>query len=283
MKVQSYKNAKEFLAHAGLYLAKDEARYGLILGIANALVRHAEHYGPEPPWFCSINTGTKVNAVAIRTPPHMVILAYFSGNIEIIIAELVKAVYKKYQNIPGVIGDKEIVDVFAKLWCEKYGVTIKSIMAQRIYRLLKVNNVPLVPGKFRIATMADKELISRWHHAFHVDIGGKERNEPENDITPVLKLGWVFIWEDGQPVSMALKTRPTDKGMTVVGVYTPPEFRGKGYATSCVAEVSRNIMQSGKEFCTLYTDLANPTSNSIYKRIGYQEVADSVEYTFKPT
>jgi len=80
---------------------------------------------------------------------------------------------------------------------------------------------------------------------------------------------------------MAAKTRPTEKGMTVGGVYTPPELRGKGYATSCVAELSRHILQSGKEFCTLYTDLANPTSNSIYKKIGYTEVCDSVEYTFK--
>jgi hypothetical protein len=69
--------------------------------------------------------------------------------------------------------------------------------------------------------------------------------------------------------------------MTVGGVYTPPELRNRGYATSCVAELSRNILQSGKEFCTLYTDLANPTSNSIYMKIGYKPVCDSVEYAFK--
>jgi predicted GNAT family acetyltransferase len=79
---------------------------------------------------------------------------------------------------------------------------------------------------------------------------------------------------------MALKTRPTDKGATVGGVYTPPEFRKKGYATSCVAEISRAILQGGKQFCALYTDLANPTSNSIYIKIGYQPVCDSVEHTF---
>jgi predicted GNAT family acetyltransferase len=79
---------------------------------------------------------------------------------------------------------------------------------------------------------------------------------------------------------MAVKGRSSEKGMTVGYVYTPPELRGRGYATSCVAELSRNILQNGKEFCMLYTDLANPTSNSIYRKIGYEEVYDSVEYTF---
>jgi len=153
-------------------------------------------------------------------------------------------------------------------------------MAQRIYRLDKVNDVPLSPGRFRPATMAEKELVLKWLHAFSIETMGGTGNVPPADITPVLELGWVFLWEDGKPVSMALKTRPTDKGMTVGGVYTPPELRGKGYATSCVAELSRNILQSGKEFCMLYTDLSNPTSNTIYKRIGYREVCDSVQHTF---
>lgn len=281
MKVQYYQNAADFLTHTEKYLAKGRARYGLILGLANALVRVPHVYGPEDPWFCSIGTGTKINAVAMRTPPHNVILAYFSGDIESIAEKLVTAVFKDYKNIPGVIGDKELADVFVKRWSKKYGVTIQGIMAQRIYQLVKVNDVPLALGRFRVATMADKELVAKWSHAFHIDIGGEAKHWPELDITPVLKTGWVFLWEDGKPAAMARKTGPTEKGMTVGGVYTPPELRSKGYATSCVAELSRHILQSGKEFCMLYTDLSNPTSNSIYKKIGYKEVADSVEYTFK--
>jgi predicted GNAT family acetyltransferase len=82
---------------------------------------------------------------------------------------------------------------------------------------------------------------------------------------------------------MATKTFPTDNGMTVGGVYTPPELRGKGYATSCVAELSRNILQSGKKFCVLTTDLANPTSNSIYIKIGYKPIGDNSFYIFSDT
>ena len=281
MNIKHYSTAREFLNHAGKFLAKDEARYGLILGLAKVVEINPHRYGKEAPWFCSINTGTEINAVAMRTPPHMVILAHFSGNLETIAETLIIAVSKQYSVIPGVVGDKELVDIFTKHWCIEFNIQIKETMAQRIFRLDKVNEVPLSSGRFRVATMADKELLARWFRAFRIDVSGQEMNKPEVNFIPALEFGWIFLWEDGKPVSMATKNRPTEKGMNVGGVYTPPELRGKGYATSCVAELSRNILQSGKEFCMLYTDLSNPTSNSIYKKIGFKEVGDSVQYTFK--
>jgi uncharacterized protein len=33
--------------------------------------------------------------------------------------------------------------------------------------------------------------------------------------------------------------------------------------------------------CALYTDLGNPTSNSIYRRIGYRALAEVVRYRFQ--
>jgi uncharacterized protein len=280
MEIQYYPNAVEFLSNVGIFLARDEARYGLISGLSTVLEKNPHSYGQEDPWFCSIGAETGLCAVAMRTPPHKAILAYFSGDKQIITKKLVTAVAKSSKAVPGVLGDKELTDIFASLWCKKYKTKIIHTQAQRIYRLDKVNDVPLAPGKFRQATITDKELVVKWMRAFSIETGGRTRNTPEKDITPVLEHGWVFFWEDEKPVSMAIKVRPTEKGMTVSGVYTPPEMRYKGYATSCVAELSRNILQSGKEFCTLYTDLANPTSNSIYNKIGYKPVCDSVEYTF---
>ena len=281
MNVKQYPDAKEFLSHVGEYLSRDEARYGLINGLAKAVQVNPHHYGKDDPWFCSIGNEDDINAVAMRTPPYNVLMEYFSGNFTAIAEELVKAVAQHYPVIPGVVGDKQLGDLFADLWCEKHGTKIKFTMAMRIHRLDMVNDVPLSSGKLRVATMADKELLEKWFHAFHIDVGGQDADNPEANIAPGLKKGWIFLWEDGRPVSMAVKTRPTEKGMSVGGVYTPPELRGRGYATSCVAELSRNILRSGKEFCMLYTDLANPTSNSIFKKIGYKEVGDSVQHMFE--
>ena len=274
-----YANATDFLAKAGQYLAKDEARYGLILGLAKGVAKFPERFTKDKPWFCSISTGKVINAAAMRTPPNMLIAAHFSGYLKAVAEALVTGVADSYEVMPGVVGDKELADVFARRWCEKHNVKITHTMAQRIYRLDKVNPVPLSPGRLRPATVKDKELVDEWRHAFVIETG--VGNAPERDITPALEIGWIFLWEDGKPVSMAHQSRPTDKGMNVSGVYTPPELRGRGYATSCVAELSRSILQSGKEFCMLYTDLANPTSNSIYIIIGYKPVGDSVQHTFE--
>ncbi len=80
---------------------------------------------------------------------------------------------------------------------------------------------------------------------------------------------------------MAGKSRPTAHGISVGPVYTPPSLRGRGYATALVAELSQHLLDSGYQFTTLFTDLANPTSNSIYQKIGYQPVCDFTEYAFE--
>ncbi len=80
---------------------------------------------------------------------------------------------------------------------------------------------------------------------------------------------------------MAARARPTAHGIAVNAVYTPPEWRGRGYATSSVSQLSARLLEEGYEFCVLYTDLANPTSNAIYARIGYRGVRDFALYDLR--
>ncbi|MBV9379765.1 MAG: GNAT family N-acetyltransferase [Streptosporangiaceae bacterium] len=96
-----------------------------------------------------------------------------------------------------------------------------------------------------------------------------------------LSYGGLTLWEkDGVPVSVAGITRRV-AGMARIGpVYTPPELRGRGYAGAATAEVSRAALAAGVGEVLLYTDLANPTSNALYQRIGYQPVEDRVVLSF---
>lgn len=82
---------------------------------------------------------------------------------------------------------------------------------------------------------------------------------------------------------MAGYAGPTPNGIRVGPVYTPPDSRGNGYATHLVADMSQWLLDGGRKFCFLYTDLANPTSNAIYERIGYRMVVESADVTFSPT
>jgi uncharacterized protein len=86
----------------------------------------------------------------------------------------------------------------------------------------------------------------------------------------------VFLWEaDGRPVSSAHTTRPTRHGISIGPVYTPPGERGKGYASNLMADLSQRMLDGGKRFCALFTDVDNPTSNKIYECIGYRGIATS--------
>jgi predicted GNAT family acetyltransferase len=80
---------------------------------------------------------------------------------------------------------------------------------------------------------------------------------------------------------MASYGGPTPNGLRIGSVYTPPEYRRRGYASACTAATCEFILASGRSFATLFTDLANPTSNRIYQAIGFEPVCDAVQYGFR--
>jgi predicted GNAT family acetyltransferase len=180
-----------------------------------------------------------------------------------------------------VVGDQAIADCFAAQWCRARGVFVKVRMAQRIYRLDQVADVPLASGRLRLAQPGDEELVAAWGRGYHEEIyGAAGAEEPATDFRGKLRRQEVFVWEDPTPVSMASKARPTPNGISLLGVYTPPARRRRGYATACVAALCGHLLQAGYRFCVLYTDLANPTSNSIYQRIGFRPACDSADNVF---
>jgi predicted GNAT family acetyltransferase len=155
---------------------------------------------------------------------------------------------------------------------------------QRLYRLdtLTVPR-PAPEGRARIAEEGDRELLVRWFAEFSRDIGASDgvRAEPWADAR--LAYGGVTLWEapDGTPVSMAGLTPQVAGQIRVAPVYTPAPLRGRGYAGAATAEVSRLARQRGADEVLLFTDLANPTSNGLYQRIGYRPVADFAVYDFQ--
>jgi predicted GNAT family acetyltransferase len=138
----------------------------------------------------------------------------------------------------------------------------------------------------RPADVADRPLLVDWWRAFAVEALHDEDPEIgliEQEVDHRLDAkGWgLVVWEDaGEPVSFAGFGGATPNGVRIGPVYTPPERRSNGYASALVASVSGDRLDEGKRFCFLYTDLANPTSNRIYERIGYEWVCESAEIEF---
>ena len=132
----------------------------------------------------------------------------------------------------------------------------------------------------------DLDLLLAWWRAFVREAIPQEDNGPAGDLRQVerrLAENGFALWEvDGVPVSLCGHGGATPNGIRIGPVYTPPALRGRGYATGLVAELSQALLDSGRTFCFLFTDLANPTSNAIYERIGYRRVCDSLMVAFEP-
>src|SRR5262249_10024787 len=147
-----------------------------------------------------------------------------------------------------------------------------------LYELVELSELKLASGQLRQATAADRDLAVAWVRAF-------QREADDSGMDPAMLAdrwigaGQLWFWEDGRPVAMAAARGPVEGVFRVRPVYTPPELRGRGYGTACVYRLSQRTLDAHGRPC-LYTDLGNPTSNSIYRRIGYRAVAEWVRYRF---
>jgi predicted GNAT family acetyltransferase len=117
-------------------------------------------------------------------------------------------------------------------------------------------------------------VLLDWFTRFHTDIGEEPRGVA-GALDDKLSYGGMTLWEvSGKPVAMAGVTRPEAGMVRVIAVYTPPDLRGRGYGGAVTAAVTRAALDAGAEDVVLFTDLANPTSNALYQRLGYRPVED---------
>jgi predicted GNAT family acetyltransferase len=285
MKTINPNNAENFLEITWNILEEDEINSNLILGICNNLIKNKHHYGNEDPFYSVVyNDNNIIQLLGLMTLPHKLNIYEYKKSNNGAIDMFTKNIYSKYTKINGVSGEINIAKAFAKKWVEIKGCQCELDMELRLFKLTKVNPYNRPDGIFRKAIYGDVETLTEFMRQFSKDI-----NEPENDIEKtrkncenIIKNEEFYVWETSNKiVSMARKARPTKNGTAINRVYTPIEFRKKGYATACVSELSQNILNSGKKYCILSADLANPISNSIYQKIGYKPVNDYIRYKFK--
>jgi len=233
------------------------------------------------PYFATVMQNDDLLVAAIMTPPHQLII-YSDTNVRVEAFKLLAAdLLAKGSSVPGVIGRSVVANEFAKVWEEAADRSATHALRHRIYKLSDVNQAQTPSGSFSPATRDDLTLLVQWTLAFHHEA---LPNDPLSDVQGATKNRidhkHIFIWEDAGPVSMAARSRPTTNGVSVNLVYTPPEYRGRGYSTACVASLSQHLLESGFSFCTLFANLANPVSNHVYKEIGYRFICDFAEWHF---
>jgi predicted GNAT family acetyltransferase len=154
-------------------------------------------------------------------------------------------------------------------------------LALKLFRTSRAIEPRPSPGELRVATTDDVPAVTDFVAAF-----GAEIREPFPHPGRVARMGIeearIHLWTvDGQPRAICAWQGPTPNSVRIGLVYTPPQHRGRGFASNAVAELTRRLLASGRKYCTLFTDKANPTSNSIYMKIGYEPVADFEHVKFE--
>jgi len=289
MRLQRFDDVRAFAQRAEPFLLANEAAHCLALGLLTTLQAQPDAFGPEAPYYALVedDAGAMVQ-VAMRTPPFNVILSRpaANANVDESLALIAADVRSLYRDLPGVLGAAPLSAAFAAEWQRQTGDSFEIGMRERVYQIEAVIPVEGVPGSMRRATESDRETVARWIGAFSAEA----HTEPvealewaDRIITADPAMRGMYLWEDGgAAVSFAGYNGPTAHGMRIGPVYTPPELRGHGYASAVTAAVTQMLLDGGRQFCFLFTDLANPTSNKIYQAIGYRPVVDVTIQCFVP-
>ncbi|PEE15826.1 GNAT family N-acetyltransferase [Bacillus cereus] len=264
-----YEEVIRFKEDVTPFLEKNEQENNLILGVLQVV--------QEPIFMAVAKRREEIAVVFLQTVEKQMIVAT-SEIAEEDIVELAKKLTKVYPDIPGFIGNKKVIQKLAEEIAILEQKKIVVGMEQGVYELKRVKKKWNKDEIFRTINSDELPLIEKWIYQFCEDVKlPTTKEEAKQTAHTLITTNRLFGLEvGGKLVSVAAKTRPTTNNITVNFVYTPKEERKKGYASNCVAALSQRMLDEGYKTTTLYTDLANPTSNKIYQEIGYEQIMESV-------
>ncbi|GAA2964687.1 GNAT family N-acetyltransferase [Streptomyces enissocaesilis] len=264
----------EYLTVAGATVAARPAENTLLLTVAGTLRRRgSDAYGEGTPrygWWRGADG--RVDGALLWTPPYAVLVGTVPAE-----AVAPPAGACVTFGSPAVSAERGTAGALAAEW-RRTGAEVTTVVERRLYRLgVLTPPDPSPPGRARVATTADRALLVEWVDAFRRETG-QPAPGAGRAVDDRIAYGGLTLWEhDGVPVSTAGVSRPVAGTVRVAPVYTAPQWRGRGYAAAVTAAASGAVRGAGAGEVLLFTDLANPTSNGVYRRIGYRAVADRVE------
>lgn len=274
MEWMEWKDPDHFSDRVMKALLDEEAKNSLMIGVLNNVKQGIYETFHQ----FTVEEDGELLAILQVTPPHPLhYIIVKKERSDLLPSFIIPHLLKEEVPFSEVVSERQQAERFATAWQEITSGTSEMFMSQGLYRLDSVEDIDMAKGHMREATKADQAQLEAWYSAFEAESG--LRSSPPEKVTKavqaMLDRKEAVFWEvDGQVVSCAKRARPTENGITVSFVYTSPDARGRGYARSLVADLSRQLLET-KSFCVLYTDLTNPTSNKIYREVGYRQIMDS--------
>ena len=267
MKVQLLRDPRRFSDVSAEWLAADPLSTNVIAVNLDAVLRGERPAGDDALWVV-VSDGGRVVGAAMHTPPYHLALPRLPAGAA---AAIAVSVLDAGHTPGGAIGVIPSVAEFVEAWTGRTGGTSQLLMAMRLYRLEKLVAPVAISGTARLAEDGDRALVTRWLDQFHREADPGRPGDPIATVVERrLAARQLWLWCEGTtPVAMAGHSA-TASGIARVGpVYTPPEHRRQGFGAAVTAAATQATLVAGATHVVLYTDLANPTSNSIYQAIGY--------------
>ena len=261
------------LNRAGVFLSSQPVLHNLILTILHARVAQGD---PGRYWMAVQREDTV--GVVVQSP--LTFPATLTPMEPPVTTAMADAIAEAGVALPGINGEAATAALFAGQWSERSKSAATPFQGNRLYEFLESGQAPEIEGKLRQAGPIDRSLTILWTRAFQQEIG-ESADDTELRVDRGLAARQLWLWDrSGETLSMAVSREPVHGVVRLSGVYTPPDKRRHGYAAACVHALSKQLGDAGYR-CILYTDLGNPTSNSIYRRIGYRAVAEALRYRFE--
>jgi predicted GNAT family acetyltransferase len=263
------------------HLLQAEAECCVQIGLIRRMA--AEVYLPispdelDRPLLWTIQEGSKIELVAMQTLKRSMLVSSAS---QAAMACLADGLASRQWPGNSLIGVSPSIDELTARYSEVSRRHRRLAVSLRVFQLDRVVRPNPVGGAMRNCRSQNREILARFVAGFESDTGQTSLEDAQSRADRLIADQRGFIWVDAQPVAMAAYSGETPNGIRVNWVYTLPEFRGKGYASNLVANLSQHLLDGGRKYCFLFTDQANPTSNSIYQKLGYRPVSDSERWEF---
>lgn len=271
MRLLRLESAAAFEAAAGSWLVADDRTNNLILSRL-----HAARFNDDVKSWLAMDADTPQLAL-LKTPLDLVL----SGG-------SVQAAEFLADNIEGeprqVVGPAGVADAFAARLQQETGRAGRVSMEMTFYTLEQVAQVRSPPGFMRAAAHAELEELAPLAVAAEREMDVHAERDPatiESNLRQAIDDGQQFVWAEGSSIrALASYVSPFKKaGARIRGVYTLPEFRGRGYGSAITGALAVRLLEGGQAWVALFADNANPTSTGIYRRLGFQ--AQSIFRTWR--
>jgi len=276
MQVQRDIDARAFSDRIAPALELAERENNLLLGAARRLA----HAPDDRALMASVEADGNVVCAALLAPPFNLLVSPAPSVALEALAEQLRAWGIA---IPGVMALAPMSVAFAALWQRRQGCSAVRGKDVQLLALAVAPPATAAPGLLRAAARADISLLAAWGGEFfpEVRLPDAERDLFVARLDEEIAAERLWLWEcDGQPVSMLGYRETTARTVRIGPVYTPRAWRGRGFASAVVSEVSQRLLAAGRSWCLLFADLENPTSMALYRRIGYENVCIYREYRF---